>query len=289
MNTKYDVIIVGGGIAGLTAAIYTARANLKTLVLESDVLGGQIVNATNIENYPGYVSISGVSLINNIKHQLDNLNVEIKYERVIGIDEFNVKTEDNIYNAKGIIIASGLKKKSLPIFDKYIGSGVSFCATCDGNFYRGKDVAIVGGGNTALEDALYLSNIASKVYLIHRRNEFRGEDYLVNKIKDTSNIELVLNHTIKDITGEGSLDSIILDDDTVLNVSGLFVAIGSTCDTTYLSNVVNLDNDGYIVSSKYNNIFIAGDALSSNKKQLIIAAGSGAEAAISLIDYIRVH
>ena len=192
----YDIIIVGAGPAGLTSAIYAARANKKVLVLEAKVPGGQIVNASKIENYPGIENISGSDFAMNLYNQVINLGVEIKFETVLSITkDKEVYTNNSKYNAKAIILASGRSNRKLKIEneDKLIGRGVSYCATCDGNFYKDKIVSVVGGGNTALDDTIYLSSLASKVYLIHRNDSFSGEDKLINELKNKSNVEILLN------------------------------------------------------------------------------------------------
>ena len=191
----YDVIIIGAGPAGLTAAIYVLRAGKKTLVLEGKAIGGQIVNAQKIENYPGIVTISGGELTKNMKEQVKSLGGAIKLEKVIGIDFSGeikrVETDmGESYEAKSVIIATGAesRKMGLEHEDELIGRGVSYCATCDGNFYQGKDVAVVGGGNTALMDAIYLADLANKVYLVHRRDEFRAEKAYVDEVKQKDNV-----------------------------------------------------------------------------------------------------
>ena len=182
----YDIIIVGAGPAGLTAALYAGRANKKILVLEAKAYGGQIVSAHEVSNYPGIQSISGIDYATNLYNQVIDLGVEVKFETVLSItDDKEVTTNKEKYQAKAIILATGAENRKLRIEneEEFVGKGVSYCATCDGNFYKGKDVAVVGGGNSALEDALYLSDIVSKVYLIHRRDEFRGEAKLISDRK----------------------------------------------------------------------------------------------------------
>lgn len=291
MDNIYDCVIVGGGIAGLTASIYAVRGGLKTILIEKNQLGGQIVNSHNVSNYPGFSSISGYDLINNIKEQALNLGVEIVYDEVLEILENKVVSKNNIYNAKTIIVATGLERKSLGIEDKYVGSGVSYCATCDGNFYKNRDVAVIGGGNTALEDTLYMANIASKVYLIHRRETFRGDKYLVDKIVNTPNIEIIYNANLKNINGSTIVESITLDNGKTLNVSGVFIAIGNATNNEIIKNLLELDDDGFAISSdtttKYSNVFVAGDMRTSELKQLVTASSDGAIAASRCIDYLN--
>lgn len=291
MDNVYDCVIVGGGIAGLTASIYAVRGGLKTILIEKKQLGGQIVNSHNVSNYPGFLNISGYDLINKIKDQTISLGVEIVYDEVIEVLENEVLTKSTVYNTKTIILATGLERKSLGIEDEYVGSGVSYCATCDGNFYKNRDVAVVGGGNTALEDALYLSNVASKVYLIHRRETFRGDKYLVDKIVNTANIEIIYNANLESINGNDVVENITLDNGKTLKVSGVFIAIGNKANNEIINNILELDDNGFAISSdtttRYPNIFVAGDMRTSELKQLVTASSDGAIAASKCIDYIN--
>ncbi len=292
MNS-YDCVIIGGGIAGLTSALYAARGGLKTLVIESTQYGGQIVNSLDVENYPGFLSISGYDLISNIKEQVKKYNVEFLEEEVTDLKKNKVITNQREIEFKTAIIASGLKRRTLGLEDDYIGKGVSYCATCDGAFFKNKKVAVVGGGNTALEDVLYLSNIASTVYLIHRRDTFRADASVISKITKKDNVEFVLNKQIKSINGDGVLESITLDDDTVLNLDGLFIAIGFSSEVNYLHDLIELDEEGFIKSdntcTNIPNIFVAGDVRTKEVRQLITAASDGAIAATNCINYININ
>lgn len=287
----YDVIIVGAGIAGLTSAIYLKRANKKVLILEKLTCGGQIINAPSIENYPGEENISGVDLINNITNQVKD--VEIKYEEVINITKNKeVKTNKGIYKAKSIIIATGAKNKNLklPNEKELIGKGISYCASCDGAFYKNKIVMVVGGGNTALESALYLSDIASKVYLVHRRDEFRANETTINKVKEKDNIEIIYNSNITKIIGKEKLEKVEINNKEV-EVNGLFVTIGKEPDTNSF-DIINTNKTGYIETSEnchtnIEGIFAAGDVRSKNLRQLITAASDGAIAANEAIIYLK--
>ena len=286
---NFDAIIIGAGPAGLTSAIYLARANKKVLVLESKVVGGQIVNASNIENYPGIKSISGSDFAMNLYDQATNLGVEVKFEKVIKVEEDKtVITESNKYKAKAVIIATGLVNRTLGLEEDYIGKGVSYCATCDGNFYKGKTVAVVGGGNTALEDALYLSNICSKVYLIHRRDSFRGESKLKEELDTRNNIEYVLKSNIVKVYGNDILTSVdVKNSDGIvrnLRIDGLFVAIGKDPDNDIFENVVDILSNGYfdnknIPYTKTEGIYVAGDCINKEVRQLTTAVSDGALAA----------
>ena len=295
----YDIIVVGAGPAGLTAAIYARRANKKVLVFESKSYGGQIVNANLVENYPGFKSISGFDLATSMYEQAVELGAEIKFEMVKKITkEKEVITDSGTYSAKAIILATGAENRRLNLPEEvdYIGRGVSYCATCDGNFYKGKDVAIVGGGNTALEDALYLANICNKVYLIHRRETFRGEDKYVEQISLSDNIELILNSNVIDLNGEDHLDSIVVkdnDDNTrTLEVSGLFIAVGQQPKNELFADVIELDEKGYIkahdeVYTTCEGIYVAGDTRSKELKQLTTAVADGSLAATIAIKEMK--
>ena len=214
----YDIIIIGAGPAGLTSAIYAKRANKNVLVLEAKNYGGQIVNTLDIENYPANEHISGFDFATNLYNQAKNLGAEIIFEKVIDINDLEkekeIITNKNTYKAKSIIIATGSENRKLGLAneDEFVSKGISYCATCDGAFYKKKTVAVVGGGNTALEDALYLSDIASKVYLIHRRDEFRGSERKAEELKGKNNIEFVLNSNVTKLLGDKVLESIEVTD-----------------------------------------------------------------------------
>lgn len=291
----YDIIIIGAGPSGMSAALYALRANKKVLLLEKECFGGQIINASNIENYPALSNVSGYDFATNLYNQIKSLGVILKYEEVLEVtDKKEVITRKDTYKGKNIIIATGLKKRKLNLEneDKLLGSGISYCATCDGNFYKNKNVAVVGGGNTALEDALYLSNIASKVYLIHRRDNFRGEKKLISEVKEKNNIELILNSNITKIIGEDKLNSIEITDNrnniSRLEIDGLFIAIGNIPDNNRFKNIIDLDENGYIIANanlktKTDNIYVAGDTRVKTLRQLVTATSDGAIAATEII------
>ena len=284
----YDIIIIGAGPSGMSAALYALRANKKVLLLEKECFGGQIINASNIENYPALPNVSGYDFATNLYNQIKSLGVILKYEEVLEVtDKKEVITTKDTYKGKNIIIATGLKKRKLNLEneDKLLGRGISYCATCDGNFYKNKNVAVVGGGNTALEDALYLSNIASKVYLIHRRDNFRGEKKLISEVKEKNNIELILNSNITKIIGEDNLNSIEITDNrnniSKLEIDGLFIAIGNIPDNNRFKNIIDLDENGYIIANanlktKTDNIYVAGDTRVKTLRQLVTATSDGA-------------
>ena len=291
----YDIIIVGAGPAGLTAALYARRANKKVLIFEAKNYGGQIVNANLVENYPGIPKISGFDYATNLYNQVKELGAEIKFETVTRIEENkNVITTNGTYNAKAIILATGAENRKLNI-DKeldFIGKGVSYCATCDGNFYKNKTVAVVGGGNTAVEDAIYLSNIAKKVYLIHRRDEFRAEATYMKELKNKQNVELLLNSNVKTINGNNLLKSIDIKDNKgigkTIDIDGLFIAIGQSPKNEIFNNLITLDKFGYIISedgvhTNVKGIYVAGDARVKELRQLTTAVSDGSIAATMAI------
>ena len=298
-----DIIIVGAGTAGLSAAIYGVRAGKSVIVFESEVYGGQIVNTPEIENYPGIKNISGFEFATNLYEQATELGAEVKFEKVIGIEEAGaekrVVTDQGSYPCKSVILATGAKNRPLGIAREVelTGAGVSYCATCDGAFFRNKEVAVNGGGNTALEDALYLSNFCSKVYLIHRRDAFRGEEKQVQALKNKSNVEFVLNATIKELLGEDRLSGVVVVDkltgeERQIPVEGLFVAIGQIPENTAFAAQVTLDDKGYISAqedcrTKSNGIFVAGDCRTKTVRQLATAASDGAIAALAACEYLN--
>ena len=299
----YDIIIIGAGPAGLTAAIYARRASKKVLVIEEKSYGGQIINTLDIANYPVEAHISGFEFATKLYNQCKELGVEFFFEKVTGIkDNINTKeviTSNNIYQCLSIIIATGSNNRQLGLEKEqdFIGKGISYCATCDGAFYKDEEVAVVGGGNTALEDALYLSNIAKKVYLIHRRDEFRGLETTVNLLKEKDNVEIIYNSNITKLIGDEKLNSIEITnlDRSIrtINISCLFVAIGRVPATSIFANVIRLHESGYILSGedcKTNipGVFVAGDTRTKEVRQLVTATSDGAVAATAAIKYINI-
>ena len=292
----YDIIIIGAGPAGMTAAIYAARANKKVLVLEANTYGGQIINTKSIENYPVNPGISGFDFATKLYNQAKDLGTEIKFEKVIEITEKEVITTKETYKTKTIIIATGSdnRKLNLENEEQLTGKGISYCATCDGAFYKDKIVAVIGGGNTAVEDAIYLSDIAKTVYLIHRRDTFKAEAILVGQLKQKENIKIVLNTTITKINGDNKLESINLltnNETTKLNIDGLFIAVGQVPETENFKKLINTNEQGYIIAGEdcktnIKNIFVAGDTRTKNLRQLVTATSDGAIAATEAIKYL---
>ena len=286
----YDIIIVGAGPAGLTAALYAGRANKKILVLEAKSYGGQIINANIVKNYPGLPNINGFDFATNLYNQVVDLGVEIKYETVIRIEDDNtVITNKDKYNSKSIILATGSVNKKLNIEneDKFIGKGVSYCATCDGAFFKNQEVVVYGGDNTALEDALYLSDICSTVYLINKEEKF-DDNILLNDIEKKSNIKVITGKSIIELIGNDKLTGIKLDDDSTIDISCLFVIIGLSPKNDIFKNIIDIDEKGYIISSdgvhtsKYK-IYVAGDNRVKFLRQLVTACSDGAVAATTAI------
>ena len=298
----YDIIIVGAGPAGLTSAIYAKRASKKVLVLEANTYGGQIINTLDIENYPGDNHISGFDLATNMFNQAKELGAEIKFEKVVEIKNSSkykeVITPNNKYKCKALILATGSENRKLGLSneDELIGKGVSYCATCDGAFYKDKIVAVVGGGNTAIEDALYLTDICKKVYLIHRRDTFRGEEATLNKLKEKDNITFIYNSNVTKLNANDVLESIIVTDKEgnkkELEVSAIFIAVGRIPENQNFAKIIKLDEKGYVIAKENchtnrRGIFVAGDARSKDLRQLVTATADGAVAATESIKYIN--
>ena len=298
----YDIIIIGSGPAGRTASIYARRALKKVLVLEAVSYGGQIINTLDIENYPVEAHISGFDFSTKLYNQAVDLGAEFIFEKCIKIDKnnssFDVFTSNSKYQCKSLIIATGSvnRKLGLEREDFFVGKGLSYCATCDGAFYKKKDVAVVGGGNTALEDALYLSNVCNKVYLIHRRNEFRGDNSVVDKIKGKTNIDIIYNSNVTKLIGDERLSSIEVSntDGSIkeIFVSGLFVAIGKIPENEIFKDLIKMDENGYILAGEdchtnIDGIFVAGDNRTKLLRQLVTATSDGAIAATEAIHYLE--
>lgn len=296
-----DMIIVGAGTAGLSAAIYAQRSGLKALVLEGNAYGGQIVNTPDIENYPGIAHISGFDFATNLYQQALDLGAKVQYEKVVEVIDDGkiktVKTTKNEYQTKALILATGLVRRhiGLPNEDRFMGKGVSYCATCDGAFFKNKVVAVNGGGNVALEDAQYLADLCEKVYIIHRRDAFRAEQAEINRILEKKNIECVYDSTVTKLNGNDHLESIEVRDKEgntrQLDVAALFVAIGQIPLNEAFKNIVDLDESGYIKADElgYTNhpgIFAAGDCRVKGLRQLATAASDGANAATSAYHYL---
>lgn len=297
----YDIIVIGGGPAGLTAALYALRAEKRVLVIEGSGFGGQIVYTHTIENFPGLSKVSGAEFADTLLEQVISAGGDVEFDTVTEVKngaEKTVVTESGEYLAKAVIIATGVRHKKLGLSgeDSLTGNGISFCAVCDGAFYKGKRVAVVGGGNAAVEDAIYLSDIAETVYLIHRRSEFRAESRLVSAMKERPNIELVLDsQTVRFLEDDGLAGVEVEnknEEKRILVTDGLFVAIGQVPQNEIFKGLIDLDADGYIISDERcltntDGIFAAGDCRTKSVRQLTTAAADGAVAALAACEYIQ--
>ena len=288
---NYDMIIVGAGTAGITAGIYALRSGNKPLILECEVMGGQITLSPCVENYPGIAKISGMEFADGLMAQLTELGGEVTYGKVISAEKtengFEVRTEDGeSYEGKLLIIASGAAHRHLGVDreEDLIGKGVSYCAVCDGPFFREKTAAVVGGGSAALQDALYLAGICKKVYLIHRRDTFRAEKSLVNQVKATSNIECVMESRITALLGEPKLTAVEITNHEgqkqQIEIDGLFVAVGMEPHNEAFAELVDLDDAGYVIAgedckTKTPGVYAAGDCRTKSVRQLTTAAADG--------------
>ena len=300
---KYEVIIIGGGPAGLTAGLYASRAGLKSLLMERGIVGGQIVNATLVENYPGFPQgISGAELGSLMHQQAVKYGLEVVTSEVTGItsrESYSIATTDGDFKAVAIIIAAGseYRKLGIPGEERLVGHGVSYCATCDGFFFRNREVAVVGGGDTAITDALELTRHAKKVYVIHRRDQLRAGQVLQQRAFAQPKLEFIWSTVVEEIMGEESISGLKLRNvktgqSSILKVEGIFVAVGLVPNSQQFSNTVNLDNTGYIVtdetmSTSAPGIFAAGDIRRNSSRQVAAAVGDGVTAAMSACRYIQ--
>lgn len=298
----YEIVIIGAGTAGLSAALYGARAGKRVLVLEQKNNGGQIVNSPEVENYPGIRQISGFQFVKDLQEQAEEAGAQIRNvpaERIVTKEAgWEVVTSEGAVQAGSIILATGVRhrKLGLPGETELTGNGVSYCAVCDGAFFRDKQVAVVGGGNTALEDARYLSAYCKKVYLIHRRDRFRGESRLVDELLQKSNVEFILESVITSLQGDDRLESVLIKNVNTniideLTVSGLFVAVGQSPQNENFADIVQLDEKGYIragelCQTNVEGIFAAGDCRTKNVRQLVTAAADGAVSALGACEYL---
>jgi len=295
----YDVIIIGCGPSGMTSAIYAARSNKKVLIIEKETIGGQMASAPLIENYPGFKSISGSELANNMFEQVNNLNIDIELEEVIKIIDGNIKkviTDSNVYEAKSIIIATGSKYRLLGLENEenLIGKGIHFCTACDGFFFKNKIVAIIGGGNSAIINALTMADICKKVYVIQNMPTLTCENILANNLKEKNNVEIILNSTVKSILGEDTLESIIIEENgkkDEIKLDGMFISIGLVPQSDLVKNILKTNKYGYIESNNcvtdIPGIFVAGDCRDKAFRQVTISTGDGTVAAIQAINYLN--
>ena len=298
-----DVIIVGSGPAGLTAAIYTRRAGLSTLVIEkAPMSGGQIINTHEVDNYPGLPGINGFDMGMKFREHAESMGAEFAEGEVIELrslsDKKEIVTEDKVYEARAVIIAAGAVHAKLGADgeEKFVGKGVSYCAVCDGAFYRGRTTAVIGGGDAALEDALFLSKICEKVYLIHRRDKLRGAEIEQKKIFSMPNIEIIWDTQVQEIRGSEQVEELLLVNkltgaESVLKVEGVFVAVGMRPVSECFSSIIRTDKNGYIVSDEncstnIEGIFAAGDIRTKRLRQVVTAVADGANAAAGVREYL---
>ncbi len=295
---KADVLIIGGGPAGLSAGIFTCRAGLNTILLEGTALGGKANLSYEVTNYPGRSSISGYDLMQEIISHATTLGLKIEYESATRLKStksgFSIKTKNNTYTANKVIIACGCKERKLSLEneEKFVGRGISFCASCDGMFYRGKTVAVVGGGNTAIDDVKYLSRLAQKVYIINRRDKFRAGEHQLEKIKKLKNVVIIPNAVVTKLHGDERLEGVTINENgslKELQVDGLFEAIGSVPDLEFIDIELEKDDLGYIkvnerMETSENNLFACGDIISKNFRQIVTACADGAIAGNECIE-----
>ncbi len=302
-----EVVIIGSGCAGLTAAIYAARANLKPLVLEGQEPGGQLSLTTHVENYPGFPDgIMGPELIENMRKQAQKFGAEFKAGSISEVDltqrPFKITSGKDIYEAKSLIVAAGASARLLGLKGEkeLIGRGVSTCATCDGYFFRGKPIAVVGGGDSAMEEANFLSKYASRVYLIHRRGEFRASKIMIDRVKANPKVEFVTPYTVEEILAPKDLVTgvrvrhVETGAEREITLDGVFVAIGHDPNTTVFRGQLDVDSNGYLLANhgsltKIPGVFVAGDVQDHRYRQAVTAAGSGCMAAIDAEKFLEEH
>lgn len=297
----YDIIIIGGGPAGLTAALYARRANKSALIIEKGSFGGQITYSPKVENIPGFVSVTGNEFADKLVEQALELGAEIEPTEVFSVKDGAVKTvvtEDGDYEAKAVIIATGAKHRLLGVENEenLIGNGISFCAVCDGAFYKNQEVAVIGGGNSALQEAILLSDVASKVYVVQNLDCLTGEKKLAEQLYSKENVEIITGSVVKAVNGTDELESIVItktadSQDRIIETKGMFVAIGLIPQNAPFSNVIVLDSYGYADSdesctTQTNGIFVAGDCRKKRIRQVATACSDGAVAALAACDYI---
>lgn len=298
MDKSYDIVVIGAGPAGLSAASYAARAGYKTIALDAMAPGGQLMFIAEIENYPGVEKLSGMALAEELEKQAVSFGAEIGYSEVLSIEKngkgLKLNTADGDIEAKAVILAMGAKHRRLEVPGEadYEGRGVSYCATCDGPFFKDKKVMVVGGGDTALTDALYLSKIVKDVVLVHRRDEFRAQKVLQDRVRATENITLALKHTVKSINGDGSkVVSVTLDDDSEINCDGIFIFTGIIPTSSLVKDIAEVDDKGFIITgsrmeTSVPGLFAVGDVRNTPFRQVVTAAGDGAIAAHAADEYI---
>ncbi len=296
----YDIIIIGGGPAGLTAALYARRANKSVLVIEKATFGGQITYSPKVENIPGFATITGNEFAEKLVEQVLEQGAEVECAEVIGVTDGATKTvhtDSGDFEGKAVIIATGAKHRMLGLDneEKYVGEGISFCAVCDGAFYEGKTVAVIGGGNSALQEALLLCDLAKKVYVVQNLDYFTGEEKLAEQLKSKPNAEIILGNTVESLVGNEFLQGILIKNASgqtqQLTLDGMFVAIGLIPQNEPFANLIKLNDWGYVDANENcltgkDGFFVAGDCRSKRIRQVATAAADGAVAALAACDYI---
>ncbi len=298
----YDIIIIGGGPAGLTSGIYARRANKTVLIIEKNTFGGQITSSPKVENIPGFSEVTGNEFAEQLVEQAIFQGVDFEYSEATEIIDGDIKkvvTDSGTFEAKAVIIATGTKHRhlGLPNEEKFIGDGISFCAVCDGAFFTGKTVAVIGGGNSALQEAIQLSELAKKVYVVQNLSYLTGEASLVKQVEEKENITVILNHTVSAILGSETFEGITINNaedntESDLSLDGMFIAIGLIPQNEYFKNVIKLDSLGYAdydesLKTETKGIFVAGDGRKKQIRQVVTAASDGAVAALLACDYIN--
>ena len=297
------VVVVGAGPAGITAAIYLKRGGFNPILIEKMMPGGKVSLTHKIDNYPGFSSIGGSDFANNLMEQLMQNEIEITFDEVIGVSRkdvgFSVKTLSTCYDADAVIVSTGTieRKLGIPGEKEFFAKGVSTCAVCDGGFFKGQPMAIIGGGNSALEEALYLTSLTEKVYVVHRRNEFRADKILVDKIKKDSHIEILTPYVPVEIKGDKKVKSLVLEHVETkelleIELNAIFAYIGADANSSFVSIPEVLNEKGYIITNSemettVPGLFACGDCISKNLRQVVTACGDGAVAAMSAVHYLN--
>ncbi len=295
----HDIIVIGAGPAGMTAALYALRAGKTVLVIEKSTFGGQVTYSPKIENYPGFVQMSGMEFADKLTEQVLAQGAEIEMAKVIGVERdnrlFKVKTEDGFFTAKAVVIAVGVRHRMLGLEgeSELIGNGISFCAVCDGAFYAGKDVAVIGGGNSALQEAILLADVCNKVYVVQNLDFLTGEERLQAVLKSKPNVEIIYGATVKSLHGTAELEGISIESalgDKKLCVEGMFLAIGLVPENGIFEELAKLEN-GYFAAderceTETEGIYVAGDCRAKSVRQITTAVADGATAALAACRYL---
>ncbi|MDO8532431.1 MAG: thioredoxin-disulfide reductase [Dehalococcoidia bacterium] len=304
MGGDYDVVILGGGVSGLSAGLYTVRAKLKTILLEKEVIGGQIINTDIIENYPGFPDgIRGVDLVMACEGQASKFGLEVTYDEAVKLDvktwPFTLRTaQDDTYRAKAVIVATGgaHKKLGVPGEEEFEAKGVSYCATCDGNFFTGQDVAVIGGGDSALDEGLYLTQMCNSVTVIHRRDQLRASKILQERAHENPKVKFIWNSAVEEIKGDGQVNKLLVknlktNQKAEMPMGGIFIYIGFYPQTQFLQGVVPLDASGHVkvdlnMHTEVPGVFAAGDCRWHSVRQLASSVGDGVTAAIRAFEFV---